>query len=101
MAATKVTLQTKKPNKAVERNITLLGNLMRYLLAKPRILNSLPDNFELVILPDDDPEIRLYNLALLDTYGSKGKPVVFVRMKSSRRVNFNRVQPSLYVPLAV
>lgn len=101
MAETKVTVQTKKPKNVVERNIALLGDLMHYLLAEPQTLNSLPDNFELVILPDDDPEMRLYNLELLDIYGSEGKPVVFVRMKFSQEADFNKTRPSLYVPLAV
>lgn len=97
----KVFTLTKEPKGVVERNIALLGDLMRYLLAAPRILNSLPDHFELVILPDDDPEMRLYNLELLDTYGSEGKPVVFVRIKSSKGTDFDKTQPSLYVPLTV
>ena len=99
MAAAKLAPHAKKPKHVVERNITLLGNLMRYLLAEPQVFNSLPDNFELVILPDDDPAVRLYNLELLDTYGSEGKPVVFVRMKSSRETDFHQTRPSLYVPL--
>lgn len=99
--AGKVVVSTKKPKRVVERNIALLGNLMRYLLAEPRILESLPSNFELVILPDDDPEMRLYNLNLLDTLSSEGKPIVFARLKSSRKTDWRRMQPSLYVPLAV
>ena len=98
--AGKVTAAVRKPKKVVERNIALLENLMRYLLAKPQMLNSLPDNFELVVLPDDDPELRLYNLELLDIYGSGGKPVVFVRIKSSRKESLEQLRPSLYVPLA-
>lgn len=99
MADTKVTTRTKKPKNVVQRNIALLADLMRYLLAQPRILDSLPDNFELVILPDDDPEMRLYNLALLDAYGSEGKPIVFARMKSCAEADFEKFRPSLYVPL--
>jgi hypothetical protein len=97
----KVTVLAEKPKNVVERNIALLGDLMRYLLAEPQILNSLPDNFELVILPEDDPEMRQYNLELLDAYGSEGKPVVFVRMKSGKETDFKRAHPSLYVPLIV
>lgn len=100
MANTKITTQTTKPENVVERNIVLLGQLMRYLLAKPQILDALPDNFELVILPDDDPEIRLYNLELLDTFADESKPVVFVRIKSSQTTDFHKTQPSLYIPLA-
>ena len=96
----KVITRAKKPENVVQRNIALLEDLMRYLLAEPQILNSLPDNFELVILPDDDPEMRLYNLELLDTFGSNGKPVVFVRLESGRKADPGKVRPSLYVPLA-
>jgi len=73
---------------------------MRYLLERPQVFNALPENFELVILPDDDPEMRLYNLELLDTYGSKGKPIVFVRIKSARKSVLSESTPSLYVPVA-
>lgn len=97
----KIATLAKKPKNAVERNIALLGGLMRYLLAEPQILDSLPDNFELVILPEDDPAMRLYNLELLDTYGSEGKPIVFVRIKASRETNFGKTRPRLYVPLTV
>jgi hypothetical protein len=54
----------------------------------------------LVILPDDDPEMRLYNLELLDAYGSEGKPVVFAPVKSSREGVLSQDRPSLYVPVA-
>jgi len=89
------------PKTVVERNITLVGKLMGYLLKHPQAFNSLPDNFELVILPDDDPEMRLYNLELLDTYGSEGRPVVFVRIKSRQETSLSQIPLSLYVPVAV
>jgi hypothetical protein len=100
MAKTEITPRMI-PKDAVERNITLTGNLMRYLLAKPQLFDALPDNFELIILPDDDPEMRQYNLELLDNYASQGKSLVFVRMKSSQVTDLEEVQPSLYVPLVV
>lgn len=98
MAKTKVTTQPKTPRRVVQRNIALLEDLMRYLLAEPQILDSLPDDFELIILPEDDPELRLYNLHLLDTHGSEGKPLVFVRMKSRRPVD-EKTRPNIYAPL--
>jgi len=99
--ARKVISEIKKPKNVVERNIVLLGALMQYLLAEPQVFKSLPDKFELVILPEDDPEMLRYNLELLNMYGSEGKPVVFVRMKARQRVDTRKVRPSLYVPLAV
>jgi len=89
---------TKVKNDIVKRNITLTGAIMRYLLENPKVFKSLPDQFELVILPEDDPEIRLYNLELLDKYGSEGKPVVFARLPSSNAPA--QMNPSIFVPVA-
>jgi hypothetical protein len=91
--------QSKVKNDIVKRNITLTGAIMRYLLENPKVFKSLPDQFELVILPEDDPEIRLYNLDLLDKYGSEGKPVVLARIKSSDTPA--QITPSIFVPVAV
>ncbi|GIK38574.1 MAG: hypothetical protein BroJett011_24070 [Chloroflexota bacterium] len=95
MAQTKV----NKSAKVVERNILLVGEITRYLLNNPEIFNSLPDNFELVILPDDDPEMRLYNLELLDRYGSEGKPIVFARVSTHQENSSTQTVPSLFVPV--
>ena len=97
----KISAPIRKPRRVVERNIALLGDLMQFLLADPRVFASLPNDFELVILPDDDPEMRLYNLKLLDALESQDKPIVFARLKSSRKTSWRKTQPSLYVPLAV
>lgn len=78
------------------RNIALTGDIMRYLLENPKVFQSLPEQFELVILPEDDPEIRMYNLELLNKYGSEGKPIVFARIKSDPLAS----PPSIFVPLA-
>lgn len=87
------------PKQIVERNIALLEKLMRYLLAEPQVFSALPDNFELVILPEDDPEMRLYNLELLDRLEAEGKPIVFARIKSARHFDLRRAKPNLYVPI--
>ncbi len=96
----KVTSRPRKPRRVVERNVALTGSFMHYVLAQPRLLESLPDNFELVILPEDDPQLRQYNLELLDVYGSEGRPIVFVRIKSSKEMDFKAAQPQVYAPVA-
>ena len=87
------------PPDVVERNIWLTKEIMRYLLNHPQIFNSLPANFELVILPDDDPDMRLYNLDLLDRYGSGGQPIVFARIQSKSTRVPTAISPSLFVPV--
>jgi hypothetical protein len=78
----------------------MLGDVMRYLLAEPQLLASLPENFELVILPDDDPVLRRYNLELVDAHECAGKPIVFVRTKAAKTPDPVGARPSLYIPLA-
>lgn len=88
------------PDDVVERNIALAEELMRYLLDKPHLFESLPDDFELVILPDDDPDLRAYNMELISSYGRSDKPIVFARIKSSQDRISDETSPSLYVPVA-
>ena len=85
----------------VSRNSALTSEVLRSMLEEPEVLDQLPANFELVVLPDDDPELRLYNLELLDKFGSEGKPVVFVRMSAGQKQPANGVPVSFYVPVIV
>lgn len=88
---------TTAPQAIVERNLQLTGEIMRYLMDNPQIFDALPAQFELVILPDDDPEIRQYNLELLDQQANAEKPIVFARLKSHEVKQ--RLKPRIFVPL--
>lgn len=90
----------KTPENAVERNLVLTGQVTQYLLDRPHMLDSLPDDFVLVVLPEDDPEISRYNIELLEIFAKEGKPIVFARLKSSRASFFEQEPPALYIPLA-
>ncbi len=85
----------------VQRNIALTGRIMQFLIEHPAIFDALPDKFELVLLPEDDPDIRQHNLELLDKYGSEGKPVVFARLKAHADSIKTQVEPSIFVPVAL
>jgi hypothetical protein len=89
-----------KPSNVVERNLALTGEFTRYLLEHPHILQTLPEQFEVVILPEDDPEMRTYNLELLDQYGAEDKPVVFVRMRIHAPDIVSQRQVNVYAPIA-
>lgn len=90
---------TNAPSNVVERNISLVGQITQYLLDHPEIFASLPDEFELVVLPEDDPEIRQHNLELLDEVGTS-KPIVFARVRAQQDKDRSRPKPSLFIPLA-
>lgn len=69
-----------------------------YILNNPGMLDVLPEKFELVLLPEDDPEVRQLILDLLDKYGSEGKPIVFARIQTSAMTA--KAKPSIFVPVA-
>ena len=94
-------IEMNSPQNVVERNLALTSEIMRYLLNQPQIFSALPDKFELVILPEDDPEMRIYNLELLDRYGCEGKPVVFARTRAHQMDELSQQKPSIFVPVAV
>jgi hypothetical protein len=80
----------------VERNIRLTGKIMEYMIDHPQIFKVLPDDFELVILPEDDPEIGRFKLDLLNKLGRRAKPIVFARVRTTART----IKPSIFVPVA-
>lgn len=89
--------KTKVNDKVVERNLRLTGEIVKYMLNNPKMLGVLPDKFELVLLPEDDPEVRQLNLDLLDKYGSEGKPIVFARINTHTMTT--KWKPSIFVPI--
>jgi len=84
----------------VERNLSLVTAVTRFILQNPLLLDRLPSDFKLVILPEDDPELSLYNLNLLTAQAARKKPVVMVRLEKVGQRNFERYPPQLYIPLA-
>jgi len=90
--------KTKVNDKVVERNVRLTGEIIKYILNNPKMLGVLPEKFELVLLPEDDPEVRMLNLDLLDKYGSEGKSIVFARVNTHAITA--KWKPSIFVPVA-
>ncbi len=86
------------PTNVVERNILLTGQIMKFILDHPKTLDSLPDKFELVVLPEDDPEMCLYNLRLLSKHGKEGKEIVFAQLKT--HATTREAEPSFFAPIA-
>lgn len=87
----------KVKDEVVERNVRLTGEIIKYIMNNPNMLDVLPENFELVLLPEDDPEVRLLNLDLLDKYGSEGKPIVFARVNT--HMVKSHWKPSIFIPV--
>ncbi len=86
-------------DRIIKRNLSLVTEVTRFILQDPSILDRLPPDFQLVILPGDDPELSLYNLSLLADQEQQDKPVVMVRL-AGKQLDFEHNPPQLYVPLA-
>ena len=84
----------------IERNLELVTTVTAYILQHPRLLEHLPSDFRLVILPEDDPELSQYNLNLLAERAQPDKPIIIVRL-AAHQVNFESAPPQVYVPLMV
>jgi len=83
----------------LERNLELQAAFMQYLFDHPDILGRLPDDFRLVILPDDDPELGQRNLELLSRQGDSDKPLIIARMCTRRPIDLKTCPPQVFVPV--
>ncbi|MBP1733710.1 MAG: hypothetical protein H6Q55_4139 [Deltaproteobacteria bacterium] len=66
---------------AIKKNLDLLNEFMKYAFESPEILEKIPPEAELIILPIDDQELYKYNEDLANKIFSQGKNVVLVKMK--------------------
>ena len=69
---------------AVRKNLDLLNEFMKYAFANPRVLDKIPPEVEMIILPVDDPELYEYNRKTADKVLSQGRSVIFVKMRKPR-----------------
>ena len=70
-----------KKETVVAGNLDLLDEFMRCAFAHPELLDQIPPDAELVILPLDDPELSEHNHRMAKRIVSKGGKVVLVRLK--------------------
>jgi len=73
-------------NETIKRNLDLLNEFMKIVFDQPEILDKIPKESELIILPENDPELYAANLKIKQSLEEKGKKVVIVRMKKPEMV---------------
>ena len=83
-----------------ELNIDLQAAFMQYVMARPEVLDQLPDDFQLVILSDNDPALSWRNLELLKEQGDTDKPIVIVRMRTQELVDLTTGPLQIFTPIA-
>ena len=70
-----------KKELAIKKNLDLLNEFMKFAFENPKVLEGIPPEAELIILPINDPELYEYNKKAAAKIMSKGEKVVFVKMK--------------------
>lgn len=70
-----------RKDQAIKKNLDLLNEFMKYVFENPAILEKVPPEAELIILPIDDPEFYEYNKGMADRLVSQCEEVVCVKMK--------------------
>jgi hypothetical protein len=63
-----------------KRNHELFQVFMEQALDSPGLRESIPQDADLVFLPENDPELREANVALAGELRAKGKKPIFVRV---------------------
>ena len=73
-----------KKDLAIKKNLDLLNEFMKYAFENPGILEKVPPEAELIILPMDDLELYEYNKKTADKILSNGGKILFVKMKKPK-----------------
>jgi hypothetical protein len=69
----------------IKKNLDLLDEFMKYAYEHPEVLEQLPREANLVILPDGDPALEKENKKTLSRLKARGEKVVAIRLKATRR----------------
>ncbi|MBI5038677.1 MAG: hypothetical protein HZC13_02760 [Nitrospirae bacterium] len=70
----------------VKKNLDLLNEFMKYAFDHPDVIDNIPSEAELVILPTDDPELYNENKKTVDSLLKKGKKVVIVEFEKPKTI---------------
>ena len=77
-----------------EKNITLSFEFERYIAEHPDMLEQIPQGAEVVLLPQDDPELYRINLEAARRE-KKVHPVVYVEIKALAPPRSRLIHPRL------
>lgn len=77
------------------KNLTLSTEFSRYVLEHRRFAEKIPENAQVVLLPEYDPELCQVNLELAKKQREKGQPVVYVRVEKLKPAKSRLVNPRI------
>ena len=71
--------------KIIKKNLDLLDQFMKYAFDHPDILDEIPRDANLVLLPERDSSLEKANKKILSSLKAKGEETVTIRIRTSRR----------------
>ena len=74
-----------KRESVVRKNLDLLDEFMKYAFDHPDILDDIPRDQTLVILPEGDPALERQNKKTLRRLKASGEKAVTMRIKATKR----------------
>ncbi|MEE8074215.1 MAG: DUF5647 family protein [Candidatus Binatia bacterium] len=74
-----------KKDSVVKKNLDLLDEFMKYAFDHPDILEEVPRNASLVILPEGNPSLQKENRKMLNKLKARGEQVVVLKLRATKR----------------
>jgi hypothetical protein len=74
-----------KKDSVVKKNLDLLDEFMKYAFDHPDILEEVPPNASLVILPEGNPSLQKENRKMLNKLKARGEQVVALKLRATKR----------------
>jgi hypothetical protein len=74
-----------KRESTIKKNLNLLDEFMKYAFDHPEILDQIPRDQALVILPDGDPGLERENKKTLRRLKARNQEAVVIKLTASKR----------------
>ncbi len=69
----------------MKKNLDLLNEFMKYAFDHPDILDKVPRDASLVILPEGDLSLQKENRKMISRLKAKGEEVIAIKLKATKR----------------
>ena len=74
-----------KRESTIKKNLDLLDEFMKYAFDHPDIMDQIPRDRTLVILPDGDPALERENRKTLRALKSRKQKTVVIKLRATKR----------------
>jgi hypothetical protein len=82
----------EKEKEIVQRNIELSTEFSRYLFEHPELEDKISPGVEIVLLPEFDPELKIFNLELGRNLEESGTAIVYIRITKLKPKILSRIE---------